>query len=496
MRTCLQCGARTDAFFCDQDGMATVVRGRQGKRDLEPGSLLAGRYRIVSELGRGGMGAVYEAVHTGTGQPVAVKTLLLDVDSEEAAVRRFFLEARITAGLQHPNTVRVFDFAQSDEGVLYLAMERLRGETLGERLRNLARQGRVLGEEEATSMAIAVLRSLAEAHAAGLVHRDLKPMNVFLHRIGSETVVKVIDFGIALAGDGGLTRTGVTVGTPAYMAPEQITQAHDLDGRADLYALGVMLYGCVTGRLPFSGATSYAIMMKHVSAPVPDARLLLRTPTSAPFLQVIERALAKDRDARYPDATAMREALEAAAAARAAGKCTIFPATCSDGTDILSDPTVGAASSTAPALRPLYYARWPVVVIVLLVVAALVAAVAWDNSARAQAGPRPATPVADQPPPVAPEQPGERPPVVPPAGPAAPRTPARPNRPAHDPALPRAPQQLAGAPVEAPPAPVATRTASSRDGPRAVTVDRGERPRKPRAAARPAAEPHAPTPFD
>ena len=313
MRTCLQCGQQTDALHCPADGMATVVQGvTPASAILQEGAIFAGRYRINGVLGRGGMGAVYDAQHTGTGQPVAIKTLLLDNAGDITAVRRFFQEARMTAGLQHPNTVRVFDFGQSDEGIFYLAMERLRGETLGDMQMRLDAEVRPLSQEEAGRIAIDVLRSLAEAHQAGLVHRDLKPANIFLYDIGTgERVVKVLDFGIAKSNDAHLTKTGTSIGTPSYMSPEQVMSGI-VDGRSDLYALGVILYGCVAGVLPFQADSSYSMMMKHVAEPAPDLNALHLPGITPQFAAVVQRALAKKPEDRFADAQAMRDALEQA----------------------------------------------------------------------------------------------------------------------------------------------------------------------------------------
>ncbi len=313
MRTCLQCGKQTDALHCPADGMATVVQGvTPASAILQEGVIFAGRYRINGVLGRGGMGAVYDAQHTGTGQPVAIKTLLLDNAGDITAVRRFFQEARMTAGLQHPNTVRVFDFGQSDEGIFYLAMERLRGETLGDMQLRLDAEVRQMTQQEAGRIAIDVLRSLAEAHQAGLVHRDLKPANIFLHDIGTgERVVKVLDFGIAKSNDTHLTKTGTSIGTPSYMSPEQVMSGI-VDGRSDLYALGVILYGCVAGVLPFQADSSYSMMMKHVAEPAPDLNALHLPGISPEFAAVVHKALAKKPEDRFADAQAMREALERA----------------------------------------------------------------------------------------------------------------------------------------------------------------------------------------
>jgi len=292
--------------------MATVVEGAQpGKTTLDIGALFASRYRITGILGRGGMGAVYAAQHTGTGQAVAIKTLLLDGEDDGTAVRRFFREAKLTASLEHPNTIRVFDFGQSDDGVYFLAMECLRGGSLADRLKKPGDAPQRLGETETIRIGCDVLRSLAEAHSVGLVHRDLKPANIFLHTLGSgETIVKVLDFGIAKSNDKSLTRTGTSLGTPSYMSPEQV-MGSALDGRSDLYSLGVVLYGCVAGTLPFDADSSYSMMMKHISADAPDLRTLEGANVSSAFAAVVGRALAKKPEERFADAAAMREALEA-----------------------------------------------------------------------------------------------------------------------------------------------------------------------------------------
>ena len=315
MRVCLQCGKSTEGLFCPGDGMATIVADKRPvSTELQPQTIFAGRYRILGTLGRGGMGAVYDAQHTGTGQRVAIKTLLLDTTQETQSVRRFFMEAKLTASLQHPNTIKVFDFGQSDEGVFFLAMERLQGETLGERLNRYMALGQRMTEGEAAHIAVAVLRSLAEAHRVGLVHRDLKPGNIFVHDLGGgETMVKVLDFGIAKTAETQLTATGTSLGTPAYMSPEQV-MGGELDGRSDLYSLGVVLYQCVAGRVPFLGDSSYTVMIKQVHEEAPDLGQLAAV--SEGFAHVVGRALAKTAGDRYGDATTMREALEGLLAGR------------------------------------------------------------------------------------------------------------------------------------------------------------------------------------
>jgi len=312
MRYCPLCGETTDAERCPTDGIPTVVRVKRAPVGLPEGTVVAGRYRIGRVIGRGGFSAVYGAEHLATAQKVAVKILNAgesDAESEEM-IRRFFQEARTTCQLTHPNTVRVFDFGQMDDGSLFLVMELLRGRSLAELVQDLGRVGRVVGQEEAARVGIAVLRSLGEAHAKGLVHRDLKPQNIFLHDIeGEKPVVKVLDFGVVKRSDSQMTDTGRTIGTPTHMAPEQ-AMSSNVDGRADLYSLGVCLWECVTGELPFWADSPVGIMMKHVIEPLPSLRECTRVPLADAFVEVVQRALAKKPEGRHADAVEMRRALE------------------------------------------------------------------------------------------------------------------------------------------------------------------------------------------
>lgn len=340
MRVCLQCGQSTDGLFCATDGMATIVSDRRPtSTELQPNTIFASRYRVMGVLGRGGMGAVYEAQHTGTGQRVAIKTLLIDTAVEPQAARRFFNEAKLTAGLQHHNTIRVFDFGQSDEGIFFLVMERLQGESLTERIQRYAAENKKMSEAEAASIAVGILRSLAEAHRAGLVHRDMKPGNVFLHDIGGgETVVKVLDFGIAKS-ESHLTQTGTSLGTPSYMSPEQV-MGQAIDGRSDLYSLGVVLYQCVAGSVPFPGESSYTVMMKQVHEPAPN---LAELGSASPgFAHVVHKALAKKVEDRYESANAMREALEPFAR----GEQVSAPGS------LYTEATIAAPSGSMPSVPP------------------------------------------------------------------------------------------------------------------------------------------------
>lgn len=314
-RFCPVCGKDAPERYCPRDGTATVLRKRldAGALDYQPGHVVDGRYRITGRLGRGGFGAVFSANHTGTGQDVALKVLHVDLSCDNAAtVRRFWQEAQITARLRHANTVRVFDVGQTEEGAFYLAMEQLHGETLADALETRARQGRTMPEREAADLAIQVCKSLQEAHRAGLVHRDLKPANIMLCAAEDEPslLVKVLDFGIARTADSSLTGQGNALGTPAYMSPEQC-RGLAVDARSDLYSLGVMLFRCVAGRVPFVDENPLTVMFHHAETPAPDPRSVTPMLLSDGFAQCVLRALAKRPDDRFADARAMREALEA-----------------------------------------------------------------------------------------------------------------------------------------------------------------------------------------
>ena len=315
VRRCPLCGLETDDIRCPTDGMATLLR-RPPAVDLDtfaPGLLLGGKYQLVSQIGRGGFGAVFRCTHIGTGQDVAVKVLTLPPGENDAVFRRFFLEARATAGLGHPNTLRVFDFGQDTSGACYLVMELLDGRSLADEIRDRLRRGEVFTEMEALGIGDAVLRSLTEAHDKGLIHRDIKPQNVFLHQVhGDAPVVKVLDFGIAhsaeLAAQNALTAAGQILGTPAYMSPEQ-AQGLPLDGRSDLYSVGIMLYELVAGATPFVGNTPVSTLYMHVNQEVPPLFERARTNLSPGFMQAVEKSLSKHPFERWNDAPTMRQAL-------------------------------------------------------------------------------------------------------------------------------------------------------------------------------------------
>ncbi len=272
-----------------------------------------GAYRIIEVLNQGGMGAVYRAEHTLLGKRAAIKLLLPDLSQDAEMVHRFFNEAKAASAIQHPGIVEIFDFGYHDDGRAYLVMEFLDGESLGERLHA---RGRV-PELEAAILTRAIAGALAAAHAKGIVHRDLKPDNIYLvpdPDMPTGERIKVLDFGIAKLADfgggagGSHTRTGALLGTPLYMAPEQARGAGEVDARADLYALGCMLYEMLVGAPPFVAEGAGEIIALQLFGEVLPPRA--RVPAlSAPIEAIALRLLEKEPDARYQTAAELVEAL-------------------------------------------------------------------------------------------------------------------------------------------------------------------------------------------
>ena len=310
MRYCPSCATLTAERFCPADGVATFARKKvlPTAAYLAVGDVVGGKYRVQNLLGTGGFGAVYEAEHTGGLGLIALK-VLSPGDHEEGDIRRFYREAQVTAALRHPNTVRVFDVGQHDSGALYLAMELVHGHSLEEELRARKQTQEAMTEVETLEIAIGVLKSLSEAHGRGLVHRDLKPANLMLTEVDGERLVKVLDFGIALVKGSSITGSGQALGTPTYMSPEQCT-GEELDGRSDLYSLGIVLYRCLCGEVPFADSNPLTVMMNQATlAPAPLISRVRQVVTPG-LIAVIEKALEKEPSRRFTDAKAMRAALE------------------------------------------------------------------------------------------------------------------------------------------------------------------------------------------
>ncbi len=281
------------------------------------GTFINGKFRVIEAIGQGGMGAVYRAEQLPLGRTVAIKVLrnrpgVSDVDP--AFQRRFFLEASLCAKLSHANIVTIYDYGRIEgvsEEAYFMAMELLDGETLHARLR---RSGGQLSLADSLSIALEIARGLREAHRTGIVHRDLKPGNVMLvpdAEAGEK--VKILDFGLVKQLEGGdredLTQEGSFLGSPKYMSPEQIDRA-DVDHRADLYSLGVIMFQCLCGRVPYDGPSSMQILLAHVASPIPTMRE--RNPLSdvPPDVEaLVRKLLAKSPSDRHASAEDLVRAL-------------------------------------------------------------------------------------------------------------------------------------------------------------------------------------------
>jgi predicted Ser/Thr protein kinase len=262
-------------------------------------------YRLEGEIARGGMGIVYRGVHTVFEEVVAIKAIFPELTLNPELRARFVNEAKIQRRLQHPNIVQIREFL-IDQGRFYIVMELIEGETLAQRLK---RVGAPLPAKEALEIFRQALQGLGFAHAQGVIHRDMKPSNIMLTR---DAVAKLTDFGIARAvGVPGLTQTGMVLGTPAYMAPEQI-QGHQVDKRADIYSLGVTLYEMVAGRVPFEkpkdSDSDYQVLRAHIEEPPPPPSRFAAT--IPPFVEgAILRAMAKRPDERFASCEAFEATL-------------------------------------------------------------------------------------------------------------------------------------------------------------------------------------------
>lgn len=304
---------------CPEDGLAFVESRSLAESGHDPllGTMLAGRFTILSRIGSGSMGSVYRARQAAVGRDVALKIVRRDRAYDSETKARFEREARAVSLLKSPHTVTAFDFGEAEDGSWFLALEMLEGETLGERLRREKR----LHWSDALRFASDALRSLAEAHAQGIVHRDLKPDNLFLARVhdpgGDREICKILDFGIAkwvrdedAPVDQLETLAGTVFGTPRYMSPEQ-AQGAPLDARSDLYSLGVLLFQMLTGRAPFVDDDAVVVMAKHIKNPPPELE------EAAPGVEipiaveaVVRRALEKLPENRPPSAEQMLIDLE------------------------------------------------------------------------------------------------------------------------------------------------------------------------------------------
>jgi serine/threonine-protein kinase len=280
---------------------------------LTTGDVIDGKYRIIRLIGEGGMGAVYEGENVRIHRTVAIKVLHAGVAENQDAVQRFEREAQAAGRIGSEHIVEVLDLGNLPDGDRFMVMEFMDGDALSTRIQKKGK----LTARETYPVARQILEALIAAHGAGIIHRDLKPDNVYLlkTRGGQADFVKLLDFGIskfsALSGESGfsMTRTGAVMGTPYYMSPEQAKGAKGMDHRADLYAVGVILYECVTGRVPFNADTFNELLFKIVlETPQPVEQVV---PDSDPeFNKIIQKAMAREPGIRYQSSKEFQEALD------------------------------------------------------------------------------------------------------------------------------------------------------------------------------------------
>jgi serine/threonine-protein kinase len=333
------------------------------------GNLLNGRFRLEEKIGAGGMSTVYRAYDTTLERWVAIKSMHRDISTDPDQLERFRREARAVARLNHPHVVTVIDFGE-DDGSPYIVLELVEGETLKQRIKRMGR----LPVGEAVAYAIEIGRALSAAHAAHLVHRDVKPQNVLIDQEGR---AKVTDFGIARSLEvHGLTATGRVLGTTDYVAPEQAL-GHEVTEQSDVYSLGIVLYEMLAGEPPFRAESQVAVAMKHVQEQMPDI-LVARPDVSSALASVVDRATAKELGNRYATADDLVHDLEQVLAIEAAraGETT------GEATTVLQT-LPGDTTEFAP-LRLRRPRRW---LLSVLAIAMLVAGVVGFLATRTERGP-------------------------------------------------------------------------------------------------------------
>ena len=294
---------------------------------VEVGQVISSKYKLLRLLGDGGMGSVYEAEHLRLGTHVAIKVLHSDLARRSGLIERFLQEARVSAQIRSPHVVHVTDVEATPDGIAYLVMELLQGEPLS----TLEKRERTLPVATACEYTSQILEALEAAHSLGVVHRDLKPDNVFVTFDGGKPVIKLIDFGIAKlkraegatgAGQKNLTVAGMLMGTPEYMAPEQAYSATDVDARADLYSVGVMLYEMLSGQTPAQGEDPRVVVLKVERGEVPP--LVHVAPNVPPEIAgLVHRAMAPRPEMRFASAAEMRIALDALTSGKRVGTAKI-----------------------------------------------------------------------------------------------------------------------------------------------------------------------------
>jgi eukaryotic-like serine/threonine-protein kinase len=307
-KICPQCGAEyeVDQRFCPQDG--TTLRLQNASGDLV-GAIVADRYHVLRKLGEGGMGQVYLAEHVKMGRKSALKVMNPAMVKDADAISRFNREAANASRINHPHVADVYDFGETSDGMIYLAMELVEGPSLTK----LIEDEGPLPPRRAATIVRQAADALASAHEMGIVHRDLKPDNIMIarNRDGSDCV-KIVDFGIAKAADNvaqKVTKTGLVIGTPEYMSPEQLA-GDKLDGRSDIYALALVAFHMLTGRLPFPAETAQeSMIMRLTEAPRKLAEMRPDVAWPSDLQAALDRALARDAKGRYETASEFGRAL-------------------------------------------------------------------------------------------------------------------------------------------------------------------------------------------
>ncbi len=340
-KICPTCGTEypLSERFCPRDG--TALRSASASADLM-GTVVAERYHIIKKLGEGGMGTVYLAEHVKMGRKSALKVMNPGMNTDPDAIARFNREAANASRLSHPNICAIYDFGETPDGLIYLAMEFIEGQSLTA----LIETSGYLPPARAAAIIHQSADALQVAHDAGIVHRDLKPDNIMIakNRDGSDQA-KVVDFGIAKAHSSDaqkVTKTGLVVGTPEYMSPEQLS-GDKLDGRSDIYSLGLVAFNCLTGALPFAGESAQESMIARlIEQPKTLAAIKPDVAWSAELQAVMDKALTRDANERYQSAAQFGREMWAA--------CESMPATqaAAAGTQVMAAP---GAAGNVPATR-------------------------------------------------------------------------------------------------------------------------------------------------
>jgi beta-lactam-binding protein with PASTA domain/predicted Ser/Thr protein kinase len=335
---------------------------------FQPEQIVGGRYRVLRKLGGGGMADVYLCEDRILGRQVALKVLLQRYHGDANFVERFRREAKAAAGLNQANLVSIYDWGELD-GTYYIVMEYVEGETLKDHIR---RHGRLSGNE-AVRVSLQLLAALEFAHRNGIVHRDIKPQNVMLDREGN---VKVTDFGIARAGDSGMTEAGSILGTAQYLAPEQ-AQGRQVDMRSDLYSTGIVLYEMLTGTVPFKGDTAVTVALKHVNEMAPEPSQLV---PGMPYAlnQIVLKAIAKAPEDRYQTAAQFSRDLRSAQIGGPIAAAAFDPSV--ERTSLMTAPGGATAVMAQAPLdqttsdRQRKRRRWPVILLVVILLFIIAAA--------------------------------------------------------------------------------------------------------------------------